>query len=68
MEGKIVLTNRPEMASPAFLVFKIFAGGPPYPPSRIKKYVINFSNTSLLLKSEAFNLGVSNKRNFPIDL
>ena len=39
-EDKIVLTKWPEMASHAFLVFKIFWGRTPIPPFQITKYVI----------------------------
>ena len=63
----------PEMASPAFLVFKIFRGRTPDPPSRLDNMWFIFQSkhcsTQAFSNKWGFQLGSKNiKSNFYIDL
>ena len=69
-EGKIVLTKWPEMASPAFLVLKIFRGRTPGTPFQIRKYVIYFSiqhcSTQAFCWKRGFQLGIKKQHSISI--
>ena len=59
-EGKIATENDPEMASPAFLVFKFFEGRPPDPLFRLVCFNFSIQHTAQhkTNESDVYNSGI----------